>query len=656
MTRLNIIACLLFSFNGSNFAQSFIANEYGNISPKEIELKTCSFDPTADAIVLFDLGESKFIRTKNGYDIKFSRHKRIKILKASGRDHAEISIPFYIGESSQKQKVKSLLASTYNEIDGAVLTQAIDPNQVYEEKINQYWAQKKFVFPNVQEGSMLEYSYDLIIPNINGLPDWEFQSDIPTLYSQYKVYMVPFYEYVNLLQGVDSLDVRSVEQGNRRYNDFGFDYKHNIYTVALRNIEAFEDESFITSKSDYIKKIDFQLSKIYYTDGRQEEFITTWKSLREELLDHYDFGRYLKGCKRLAKNILKEEVDTTGLTPTDKAKRLIEYVKKSFNWNGYRSKWSSQSPKDFLQSRSGNTADINLFLIALLNEAGIHAEPMLISTRDHGKIKHIYPFEEAINNIIVYVQTNRPFLTDGTTILLDYNMIPKNSINDIGLLVNKEEEDRWMSIEYSMPSTDDISIAIEIAPEKLEAKFTIRSKSDFFQGFDCRNNFRDNQKTLEEYFSSNLDVIDSISTKNYDIPSAPYLLSVNGSKEIDKLGDFLIIRPFLNLAYTKNPLTLEKRTYPVDFIYPYKNKYRISIPIPKGYLPTDLPEDVLIENELVSIHSKWIYNEAFNHLQNISHYHFKRAIYQPEAYLNLKKNLAKIVETFNVALYFEKEI
>ncbi|MEM6735593.1 MAG: hypothetical protein AAF620_05925 [Bacteroidota bacterium] len=152
MTRLNIIACLLFSFNGSNFAQSFIANEYGNISPKEIELKTCSFDPTADAIVLFDLGESKFIRTKNGYDIKFSRHKRIKILKASGRDHAEISIPFYIGESSKKQKVKSLLASTYNEIDGAVLTQAIDPNQVYEEKINQYWAQKKICVSKCPRG------------------------------------------------------------------------------------------------------------------------------------------------------------------------------------------------------------------------------------------------------------------------------------------------------------------------------------------------------------------------------------------------------------------------------------------------------------------------------------------------------------------------
>ena len=62
---------------------------------------------------------------------------------------------------------------------------------------------------------------------------------------------------------------------------------------------------------------------------------------------------------------------------------------------------TSKTAKEFLNTRTGNAANINLFLCSMLNEAGIQASPVLLSTRDHGKILKDYPFQQFINYVIV---------------------------------------------------------------------------------------------------------------------------------------------------------------------------------------------------------------------------------------------------------------
>ena len=70
--------------------------------------------------------------------------------------------------------------------------------------------------------------------------------------------------------------------------------------------------------------------------------------------------KYQKGSSRIAKKILSEEL-TLGQSPMENTKLIIDYVKNNFEWDGFNSKYASQSPKDFYKNKKGNAADINPF-------------------------------------------------------------------------------------------------------------------------------------------------------------------------------------------------------------------------------------------------------------------------------------------------------
>lgn len=653
MKSLKLITLLFMS--ASLQAQNADKREFGEISKNEIGMTHCDFDSSATAVVLFDVGESRFMRTKDGFGIKFTRHKRIKILHESGRNHAIIDIPFFINDDGRKEKLKNIEAFTYNMDNGELKKQPLDPSTIYEEQISQKWHQKKFVFPNVQKGSILEYKYDLITPFIFNLNDWEFQSRIPTIYSEYKVFMIPFYAYVNVLQGIDSLDVKSSVEGKKKFEDFGIEYRYYIHTFAERNIEAFRDESYITSRDDFIKKIDFQLATIYYPDGRTEDRLTTWKSLRDELLDHFDFGKYLKKSRSHAKRLINEKIDIKALTNEEKIKTIVEYVKNNFTWNGFYTKYSSKSPKDFITSKNGNAADINLFLIALLNEGGIAAEPMILSTRNHGKIKLYYPFHHTTNYVVAYVKSDRNFITDATQNTLDYDLVPTYCINDYGLLVNKEKEDKWMSIKYSASSDQEIKISISIDAPDLMANLDFSSSSTFFRAYEQRKAFGSNIEKIRESYSGKFDEINAVSIKDYSNTSLPYSFTFEAKRELEQLGAYIAISPFMDLPIAKNKLIMEERSYPVDFIFPYRNSYEVHVHIPDGYKITKIPDDTRIDNACILLQSKYIYDANLNKVSIEAFYEFKEAVYQPDQYKELRESINHIVKTMNKKIYLAQE-
>ncbi len=134
-----------------------------------------------------------------------------------------------------------------------------------------------------------------------------------------------------------------------------------------------------------------------------------------------------------------------------KSRVIIEYVKANFTWDGNYSKYASQSAKDFFSTKTGNSADINLFLVALLNNAGIVTDPMILSIRDHGKVKTDYPFDHFTNYVVALVYTNSAFMADGTQKLLPYNKIPPKCMNEQGLIVTDDEEVQWLMTNGNLP-------------------------------------------------------------------------------------------------------------------------------------------------------------------------------------------------------------
>ncbi len=635
-------------------AQEFIEPKFGELSQEEIDMESCRFDTLANAVVLFDIGKTKFEQDINRFDISFTRHKRIKIFNSQGFDNGEISIPFYVDNNNAEEKIESIEAYTYVIEDGEIQKHQLDPTTVYTERINQWWKQKKFVFPNLKEGAILEFSYILKTPFIFNLPDWEFQSDIPTLHSQYEVGMIPFYEYVRLKQGIDSLDSDRTEESGRLQIFNGIEYHDLVYTSVMNNVEAFKDESYITSRNDYIKKFDFQLAKVNNLDGTIREVIPTWAKLNRDLLANEHFGKYIRNCRRFAKQSLAI-IDTTGQTPAEKIETLINFVKKSFYWNGYYGKFASQTAKDFYTKKSGNIAEINLFLLALLREAGVNCEPMILSTRNHGKISLLYPIPNKFNYVLVYVNNDDfSFITDGTNPLTGFLMMPTQCINDFGLIVNKDKEEAWLQIQYNIPSLNFKTMDIFVKPEQKKCEVSATFKTNYFEAFGNRSDFQNDTLEIKKAFEENFDDISSIETKNYDNPELPYEISFKAEKELSYINNYLLIKPFFNFPPSENMLKQEKRDYPVDMLYPKKYQFDINLYLPDGYVVEDIPDFYFIDDDLVSVKSTFIMDDQNNRLKVLGEYMFKKAVYYPNNYALLKSHLDTIIDKFNIELVLKK--
>ncbi|WP_420575675.1 DUF3857 domain-containing protein [Ekhidna sp.] len=660
MKKLITILCTTIVFQ--SFAQT-VDIEFGKLTEEELKMQHYEKDEEAKAVVLYDKGKSIFYKVENGYNIRFTRHKRIKIFDKNESQHAEVSIPFYVDGYGKTEEVKSIRASTYNYEDGKLTQSPLNPSNVYEEQINERWRVKKFTFPDLQDGSILEFQYILETPFHFNLPDWIFQDRIPTIYSEYEVSMIPFYEYAFLVQGVSKFDYKNsvVSKDKRTWGEVSMVYGRNMgsgvefqdytHTYVLKDIPAFRDEAYISSIEDYIIKMDFQLAKFLKPTGGTSNIISTWPELNDDLLKHEDFGRYLKKSGRAARNIIDGEIDLTGLESSAKAEKIITYVKEKFEWNGNYSKYASQSPDDLIDKKIGNSADINLFLIALLTEAEVDAQPVILSTRNHGIIPVEYPFMHFTNYVIAMVNTESAFLTDATEDYLPFNRIPPRCLNEKGLIVNESDNPQWISLKNNIPSLEKKIINLTLDTTSLNVNTMVSIQSTSYESYTKRVAFKDDTTKIKEYYEDKIGNINKALTYGFDKLERPYALHFKGEFETDKIGDAVVIYPFLKLPISKNKLTQKERSYPIDFTNAWEDEFESKLTIPEGYSITSLPEGYQLDNELAEINLNCKYENGIVVSNGV--YKFKKATYSPSEYARIKYYFDEIVKYFNQPIVIE---
>lgn len=658
----SILTYLLLLITYTTYAQNF-EDKFGRVGFKDFEFVSYDKDPDAEAVILFDIGKSKFIDSPEGYDIEFTRTKRIKIFDRSALDYAKIEIPFYEDGYGKMERVTSIEAYTYNVENGAIVKKALSKNAVFEKEINERWKSKNFVFPDVKEGSIIEYKYVFETPFQFNLPDWDFQDRIPTIYSEYTVGMIPFYEYSFIAQGLtkfdyqksyESKDIRSFGSINKSYGinmGNGVEFHEYVHTYVMKNVPAFKDEDYITSIEDYIMKIDFQLSKINLLRGGTKEIITTWPKLNEELIKNKYFGKYQNASEKAAAKILSSDLDISNLNDNEKARKIIDYVKTGFVWDKFYSKYASKTPKELLNQKTGNSADINLFLCSMLNASGIKATPILLSTRDHGRVKVDYPYAHFFNYVIVLVETQNPFLADGTDSHTVFNRLPVRCINERGLLV-REGESSWVNLENGIISHENANLYISLDPNNLSATTRVNLQTTEYDSYVYKNLYaNDTLKLKKRFLDVGFKTVDHLQTFNYEKNNATYVIGFDGTSQIERINDKIVVSPFLGFPPKENKLTQEKRSYPVDMIYAQSTELQSTINIPEGYKVSFIPEKFSISSDLAEV--KIEYKLDKDYLEANAVYSFKKPVYQPNEYDRIKYYFKTIVKKFNEQIILE---
>jgi hypothetical protein len=165
MKKYLIIFCICTLVSTYALAQNY-THEFGKYSGEEFQMVRYDKDPSAEAVVIYDIGSSFFRLTDEGYRLIFERKTKIKIFNKAGLKYAQFEIPYYI-KNNDEEKIEELAGNTYNYENGIVRTTSLDLKSTYIEKESENWMLKKFAMPDVKEGSIIEVWYRIVYSEIN---------------------------------------------------------------------------------------------------------------------------------------------------------------------------------------------------------------------------------------------------------------------------------------------------------------------------------------------------------------------------------------------------------------------------------------------------------------------------------------------------------
>jgi hypothetical protein len=236
---------LLIIFLSSFACQAGIAQEkpnvkFGKVSPEDFAPKVYSIDSNANAIVIADIGSSRIVgNTKGWFSLEYKRYRRVRLLNKNGFDIASEEIPLY-SNGQDEEKLSDIRAVTYNLENGKVVETKMDKDNIFKDKLDKNLVVKKFTFPNIKEGSIIEYEYTITSDYLRNLQPWEFQGNYPTLWSEYDLRLPSFFNYAFLSQGYQKFFVATRKESGENFS------------VTFQNgTEANDHYSFSANVTDY---------------------------------------------------------------------------------------------------------------------------------------------------------------------------------------------------------------------------------------------------------------------------------------------------------------------------------------------------------------------------------------------------------------------
>jgi hypothetical protein len=310
--------------------------------------------------------------------------------------------------------------------------------------------------------------------------------------------------------------------------------------------------------------------------------------------------------------------------------------------------------KGFVKNKKGNSADINLFLTGMLKAAGLEVYPILLSTRNHGKISANYPFLDYFNYVIVYAKIDDSLvLLDATEPLCNFNELPTRCLNDYGFIVQKKKEE-WLQFHSNFVSEMNYNFIIKLNANNDSIINRCKLMITGYDAIDYRKKFANGyDKVKDNLIGKNSVLIDSIKFVNLYEIQKPFGINFKEMMRIGFVDNKIIISPFCFKAITENPLKMPERNYPIDMVYRKSKSYHSTIVIPNGYKIFSKPANIEINDSLV--HLQYMVDVDNESVDITGVYEFKKDVYPKSDYFALKEYFNKIVDKFNEKVVFVKE-
>ncbi|MEC4004687.1 DUF3858 domain-containing protein [Flavobacterium sp. SUN052] len=669
MKKIFFIVLFLLIGNFKNYAQK---HELGNVTIDELKEQVFPKDSAAVAAILFEKGKTYFeFKQDVGFSLITEVEVKIKVYKKEGYDWANKEVSVYVGGNSN-EVVDFSKAITYNLVNNQIEKTKLKSDGEFFEKVNKFWSKRKITLPNVKEGSIVEYKYTIRSPYISTFPDWTFQNTIPVNYSEYTTDIPEYYFYNVYRKGVlVPIEIKDKLQKTMRFDERNAPkgkvggYTHDIdlvnytdsrTTYKLENIPAMKEESFVNNIDNYRTSVQHELSGKQMPQAVFESFSTTWEDVAKKIYENENFGNQLN-----KNNYYESDVKTLlqGLTTTEeKINTIFKFVQSKMTWNKFFSYTCDVGVKKAYDDKVGNVAEINLMLVSMLRFANLEANPVLVSTRANGI--SLYPSRTAFNSVIASVLDNgNLILMDATSKYSLPGILPTRDLNWLGRMIKNDGVSEMVEL---MPKTSSMDVVNALVAIDNSGILTGKVREQHLDYNALR--FRENNSGLaKDVIIEKMEKAEKgLEVSDYELSGITNLdeslvekYTIKNENIAEIIGDKMYFAPMLYFADSENPFKQDTREYPIDFSFPFKNKYMFNITIPDGYQVETLPKPISIAMDNKYGSFNYAITNTNSQIQLSVNLDVATSIIPAEDYFTLKEFFKVVIEKENEKIVLKKK-
>ncbi len=646
------------------YAQDKPPVKFGRISTEDFLFNGYKPDSSASAVVIADIGVSSFQGNDKGwFSLIFKRQTRIKILKQTGFGAADITIPLYFDGKSE-ERLLNLKAITYNLENGNIKETKLENSAVFKDKISKNKVVRKFTFPAVKEGSVIEYSYTVESDFVFNLQPWAFQGRYPVMWSEYEVRIPQFFGYVFLAQGYNQFHLKKnstsfasyrVQQENSttgRSENLSVDASLAVNRWVMKDLPALKKEDFTSTLENHISKIEFQLSE-FRAPLTPKNILGNWVTLNEELMKDEDFGAPLLTRNNWLDDDLKA-ITAGAATPLEKARLIYDYVRDHFTCTDHTARRLSNNLKTIFKTKNGTVADINLLMVAMMRHEKIDADPVLLSTRENGLTHDMYPLIHQYNYVIAEVRLDDKIHYLDATQYLGFGKLSSECYNGHARVIGLQPKPVYFMSD-SLKERKITSVFLINDKEGLNGQM----KSDFgyYESLSVREKIKSKGEAsyynnLKSAFTSEFEMtepgIDSLEKLEQ-----PIQLHYDFKMKFDE--DIIYFNPLMAEGLKDNMFKAAERKYPVEMPYAFDETYILNMEIPKDYTVEEIPKSAKVslnENEGLF---EYIVAATADRIQLRTRVMLNKAYFLPEDYASLRDFFGYVVKKHSEQIVLKKK-
>lgn len=606
-TTLFMLCCMLLRSQAQKAGAEFDV-KFGSITPAEFQLPTDAIVPKdASAFVIADFGSADVEGHNNGsYSLIFKRRFRIKVLNQQGLNAADLDVMLFQlgGKTEQLSKVKAIC---FNLDNGVITKQELDKKNIFTTKVSPQIERKQFKVPGVKVGSVIDVSYTIESDMIFNYQPWDFQSKFPCYWSQYTAAIPDFLNYVKINKGEHKYHYTNSKEEVRVYtrlipsrnevyaNSYRKSVSANvrIQTWVMKNVPAFEKEPFAPTELNENARIEFKLSRLKLPGRSTVGVLYSWPVYVNAMLESERFGAFLQQPDTVLRPIL-QLVITDQSSQKKVAEQIYNYVQANYQSEETTGIWASQSLTEFLNRKKGAGVELNLFMCALLNAAGIEAYPAIISTTENGRPNPLVAMLEEYNHCVVVAKV------DSTKIELDvssrfncFGFLPANCFNLEGRIINPTAAPYYFSKD-------------SILEKRLESVFVNVNDSSGFTVSVSKKLGKQQSWMLRQIADAvGSDTLLEVLQKAYFLENNAKELTIDNLADIckdislhysyhvesEESKDLFILFPFKGLKWQQNPFIASERKLPIELDNRLDETFIANIEIPEGFVLDEWPKN-----------------------------------------------------------------